>query len=191
VQLHTHFFLSWLLPWTALRERRDRVIVALAGIAPDVDGPILLAMGHDSFVEHHHDYTHHLAGATLAAAAGLALGRSRWRTAGFAALAWCGHLLFDMIGAGDRHPGEPFAYTVPLLWPFSDRPFDPFPFAWPLDSWQSVAVMGAALALVVRMALVEGRTPVEVISVRADRAVVTALRRRLGRESKPDAPAAP
>jgi inner membrane protein len=190
VQIHSHFFWSWLLPWSALAERRDRVIVALAGIAPDVDGLTLLA-GREAFIEYHHKYTHHFAGAALVAAAALIWGRRRLATAGFAVAAWGLHLFLDMAGAGERHEDGTFAYPLPLLWPFSDRPFDPFPWSWPLASWQNLVAMGLALALILRMAVVRGRTPIEVFSARADGAVVTALRRRIGRESGPGAPPPP
>ncbi len=178
MHLTQHLLVGYLLPWGALRERRDRVIVALAGLAPDVDAPLLLAMGRDAFIAHHHRWTHHLAGAALAAAAGAALGRSRGRTAAFAAAAWLAHLLCDLIGGGDRHPGEPFAYPLPLLWPFSTRPFDPFPWAWSLASWQNAVVAAVLLAVSVPLALRHGRTVVELFSPRADGAVVEALRRR-------------
>jgi len=180
VHLTQHLFLSYLLPWRARLERRDRVIVALAGLAPDVDAPVLLLMGHDAFVRHHHEVTHHLAGAVLAAAAGLAFGRRRAAAAAFAAAAWCGHLLLDLAGAGERYPDGSFAYPLPLLWPFSTRGFDPFPFSWPLASWQNAAVMAAALVLMVRLAVVEGRTVLEVFSLRLDAAVVRAVRARIG-----------
>jgi inner membrane protein len=181
MHLTQHLFLSYALPWRAALERRDRGIIALAGLAPDVDAPILLAMGKEAFVEHHHDWTHHLAGAALAAAAGLLWGgRRRAVTAALAAAAWGGHIVLDMLGGGDRHPGEPYAYPVPLLWPFSDRPFDPFPFSWPLASWQNATVMAVAMALMIRLAVVEGRTVLEVFSTRLDGAVVAAIRRRFG-----------
>jgi len=180
VHLTQHLFLSYLIPWRMRLGRRDRVIVALAGIAPDIDAPILLAFGKQAFVEHHHEFTHHLAGAALAAAAGWAFGRRRAAAASLAAAAWCGHLLLDMVGAGERLPDGTFAYPLPLLWPFSARPFDPFPFAWPLASWQNAAVMAAAIALVARLAVVEGRTVLEVFSLRLDAAVVRALRARFG-----------
>jgi hypothetical protein len=179
MHLPEHLFLSYLLPWRARLERRDRIIVALAGLGPDVDAPILLLMGRQAFEDLHHRYTHHLLGAALAAGAGLAFGRRRGAAAAFAAGAWLLHLLCDMVGAGERFPDGTFAYPLPLLWPFSNRPFDPFPFSWPLASWQNALVMAFALALMVRMALVEGRTVVELLSPRADRVVVEALRRRL------------
>jgi hypothetical protein len=179
VHLTQHLFTSWLLPWTALAERRDRVIVAVAGIAPDVDAPILLLWGGKrAFVDHHHEWTHHLAGAVVAAAAGFALGRSRARTAALAAAAWLLHLLLDLAGAGERFEDGTFAYPLPLLWPFSTREFDPFPFAWPLASWQNATVMAALLVLAGRMGVVHGRTVLELISPRADAAVVAALRGR-------------
>ena len=191
MHLTSHLFLSYLIPWRTKLERRDRVIISLAGLAPDVDAPILLLMGKEAFVEYHHDYTHHLAGAVVVLAAGLAFGRRKAAAAGFAVAAWCGHMLLDMLGGGDRHPGEPFAYPVPLLWPFSDRPFDPFPFSWSLASWQNGLVMVFAMALMVRIALVEGRTVVEVFSLRADRVVVDVIRKRIGGESKVPPPPVP
>lgn len=181
MHLTEHLFASWLLPWTALAERRDRVIVALAGLAPDVDAPLLLLWGgKQAFIEHHHEWTHHLAGAAAAAAAGYALGRDRRRTAAFAGAAWLLHLFLDMAGAGERLETGAFAYPVPLLWPFSTRPFDPFPWSWPLASWQNAAFMVVLVALVIRMGVVHGRTVVEVVSTRADAAVVAACRRRFG-----------
>jgi hypothetical protein len=191
MHLPEHLFLSYLLPWRTPLERRDRVIIALAGLAPDVDAPILLAMGHDAFVEYHHDWTHHLAGAALAAAAGWVFGRRKAAAAGLAAAAWCGHLLLDMLGGGERYEDGTFAYPLPLLWPFSTREFDPFPFSWPLASWQNGVVMVLAIYFMVRLALVEGRTVVEVFSLRADRAVVDAIRRRFGRETTIPPPPVP
>ena len=172
MHLTQHLFASWLLPWTSLAERRDRILVAVAGIAPDVDAPLLLLWGgKEAFIEYHHDFTHNVAGAALAAAAGFALGRNRGRTAAFAAAAWLLHLFCDMAGAGERKEDGTFAYTVPLLWPFSAREFDPFPWAWPLASWQNALIMGALLVLVGRMGAVHGRTVVEIFSVRGDKTV--------------------
>src|SRR5262249_21712754 len=151
-------------PWRALEERRDRVIVAIAGIAPDVDGVTLL-WGKDAFMRYHHVFTHHLAGALLAAAAGFALGRRRAATAPLAAPAWCGHRLCDLIGAGARNADGTCAYPLPLLFPFSSRSFDPFPWSWNLVSWQNAVIVVVALVLAGRLALTNGRTPVEVISV--------------------------
>jgi hypothetical protein len=181
MHLTQHLFASWLLPWTALAERRDRILVAAAGIAPDVDAPVLLLWGGKrAFVEHHHEFTHHVAGAALAAAAGFALGRSRGRTAAFAAGAWLLHLFLDMAGAGERFEDGSFAYPLPLLRPFSARGTDPFPWSWPLASWQNALFLACLLVLVGRMGVVHGRTVVEVLSPRADAGVVAALRRRWG-----------
>jgi hypothetical protein len=195
VHLTQHFLASW-LAGAGLARRRERIVVALAGIAPDVDAPILLAPllvggGREWFVEFHHDFTHHVAGAALAAAAGWWASRggdggpapTARRRAGVAALAattWCGHLVLDMLGAGDRNADGSFAYTLPLLWPFSGREFAPFPFAWPLASWQNGVVMAALLAVSVPVAVRMGRTAVEVVSRRADAAVAAALRARFG-----------
>jgi membrane-bound metal-dependent hydrolase YbcI (DUF457 family) len=180
MHLTQHLVLSHLIGVGALDARRDRIFVAIAGIAPDIDAPILLAFGKDAFIEYHHDWTHHIAGAFLVAVVAAMVAKQRGRTAVLATIAWGGHLLCDMIGAGDRHPGEPFAYTVPLLWPFSDRPFEPFAWSWPLASWQNGVVMALLLATAAWAGARTGRTPVEILSVKADQSVVEVLRRRLG-----------
>jgi len=193
VHLPEHLFASYLLPWRLALERRDRVIVALAGLAPDVDAPILILWGgKQAFIDYHHAWTHHFFGAAMAAGVAFALGKRRAVVAACAAAAWLLHLFCDMAGAGERFPdtGE-FAYPLPLLWPFSTRPFDPFPWSWPLASWQNAAFMAALLLLMGRMAVVEGRTVLEVLSVRLDRAVVTAVRGRFGGKPAPDPGAAP
>jgi len=180
MHLTQHLFLSYALPWRIRLEKRDRVLIALAGVAPDIDG-LLLVGGERLFIEYHHDYTHHLLGAVLVAGAAYALGRRRGTAAALAAAAWLGHLLLDLVGAADRvSPEHPAAYPLPLLWPFSDRPFEPFAFGWTLASWQNAVVMAGAVALMARLAVVEGRTVVEVFSARADAIVVAVLRRRLG-----------
>lgn len=195
MHLTQHLFLSYALPWRTDLARRDRILVTLAGIAPDIDAPILLPFGERAFTDHHHAFTHHLAGAALAAGAGFLLGRRKAEAAALAAAAWCGHLLLDMVGAGERFADGSFAYPLPLLRPFSARPFDPFPFAWPLASWQNAVVMAAAVVLVGRLAVVEGRTVLEVFSLPLDAAVVGAIRGRFGggqgRGGAPGSPSTP
>ena len=62
-----HAELSWLMA-QGLPERRDRLLVTLAGLAPDLDGLSLLG-GEDLYGRYHHLLTHGWV-ASLAVAAG-------------------------------------------------------------------------------------------------------------------------
>ncbi|MCE9672255.1 metal-dependent hydrolase [Myxococcus stipitatus] len=164
-----HAELSWLAA-QGLRERRDRVLVTCAGLAPDLDGLTLLA-GEEWYARYHHVLFHGYVGALVTAAACVALARQRWRVAALALGAFHLHLLCDLAGSG---PGWPIHYW----WPTSMRDWF-WDGQWDLSSWQN-AVIGlvttlACLACAVRWR----RTPVELFSPRWDGEVTRVLRHRL------------
>jgi hypothetical protein len=167
-----HAELSWLLA-QGLPERRDRVLITAAGLAPDLDGLSLLG-GVEAYGRYHHLLFHGAAGAVVTAAACAAFARSRRPVAALALVAFHLHLLSDLAGSG---PGWPLYYS----WPFSRAEWF-WSGQWDLASWQNSVIGMAATALCLLTALVFRRTAVEVLSLRADAAVTAALRRRFGLE---------
>jgi hypothetical protein len=169
-----HAELSWLAAWR-LQHRRDRILVVIAGVAPDLDGlPVLVS--HAAYEEYHHVLFHSIFGALLTAIMCGAAARSRWVTAAFAFGAFHLHLLCDLAGSGVEWP---FAY----FWPVSHR-FYGWSGAWDLASWQN-EVFGAAVTLAAfGGALIWNRTFVEVFSSRADAEVTSAIRRRFRRATR-------
>lgn len=164
-----HAEIGWLcsLP---LARRRDRVVVTLAGVLPDLDGAGLL-VSEELYALWHHKLAHGAVAGLLIPLLVLGLSRSG-KAALLALLSFHLHIACDLVGSG---PGWPIWY----LWPFSDVEWLPS-WQWDLASWQN-SVIGLAVTLVaLACALPFGRTPVEVFSLRADRAVVTALRLRFG-----------
>lgn len=172
-----HAELGWLSA-QSLRTRRDRVLVTLAGVAPDLDGLSLLA-GQEAYATWHHVLTHGLL-AALGICGGLAsLGVERWRTFLLCLAAFHLHLLCDLAGSGDfalGGSGWPLLYA----WPFSRAELS-WSGQWDLVSWQNTLVGLAATVACLVVSLAKGRTAVELFSARADAAVVETLRRRLGR----------
>jgi len=167
-----HAELSWLLA-QGLPDRRDRVLVTLAGLAPDLDGLSLLG-GLDAYGRYHHLLFHGAVGAAVTAAGCAALARKRGAVAALAAVAFHLHLLCDLAGSG---PGWPLWYW----WPF-DRTEWFWSGQWELASWQNTLIGLAATALCLLSALVLRRTAVELFSLRADAAVTAAVRRRFLRQ---------
>ena len=181
----THFLAGWTLAASAPIERRERALVALAGVAPDVDG---LGLVVDVLTAHSANPTelwgrfHHVLGHNLGFGLALScvawmLARRRIRTALLVLLSFHLHLIGDLVGA--RGPdGEqwPFSY----LTPFSERWIWIWSGQWALNAWPNVlltvALLGASFWLAWRYAL----SPLELVSDRANRALLATLRARFG-----------
>lgn len=173
-----HGELSWLLS-QSLRGRRERALVTVAGLLPDLDGLTLLA-GEEAYGKYHHVLTHGVFAALVTCAgAGLLAKAQRARTALLALLAFHLHLLCDLAGSG---PGWPLEYLYPL-----SRAETFWAGQWNLASWQNSSIGLAATLACLACARPFGRTLVELFSLKADAQVVAAVRARLG----PKPPAAP
>ena len=180
----THFLVSWDVANAAMLDRRERAIVTLAGVAPDLDGlgaiPEILTRNTAHplswFSEYHHVLGHNL-GFGLVVVAASFLATRRWRTAALAFVTFHLHLLCDVVGArgpdGDQWP-------IPYLLPFSRAWQWTWRGQWALNGWQNFAITGAALGLTFYLAWSRGYSPLEMISLRADAAFVGVLRRRFG-----------
>ena len=105
----THFLTGWMVANLAKLARKDRAIVTLACVVPDVDGlgiiPELLTRNSSHpllwFTLYHHSL-HTLAFALAVAVVSFVLARQRWRTAWLALLSFHLHLLEDMADRADR-----------------------------------------------------------------------------------------
>jgi inner membrane protein len=164
--VHAEF--SWLLA-QGLRERRDRLLVVCAGLAPDLDGLTLLG-GSELYARYHHVLFHGYVGALLTALVCAALARQRVGVGALSLLAFHLHLGCDLVGSG---PGWPIWY----FWPTSNVEWF-WKGQWDLASWQN-SLIGLTVTLAcLACALRWRRTPVELVSPRWDGEVTRTLRRR-------------
>jgi hypothetical protein len=182
----THLFLGWLVAESAPLNRRERACVALAGAAPDLDGLGVIAevatknSAHPLlwFSEYHHVLCHNLLASVVASGVVAAIvGGSLARRAGVAALAcltWNLHIVCDVIGArGPDGHQWPIVFWRPFAaneWVWSGQ--------WRLDSWQNLVITLVSLTIIAWLARTRGRTPLEMLSLRADAAVVGVIRKR-------------
>jgi len=180
----THLLLSWTLAEPILDTRRDRALVTLAGLAPDVDGAgilVDLARGiHPSeglYAAFHHVLAHNLTAGIAVALAAFALARRRTACAALALVAFHLHLLGDLVGSAG--PGG-FLWTLSYLYPFSERTFV-WLGQWELNAWPNLVITALLLVAAGAAAVRRGRSPLELVSLRADAALVAALRRRFAR----------
>jgi len=177
----THFLTGWALANTTAFSRRDRALVTLACVAPDVDGlgalPEMLTENSLHPLTWYSDYHHILHSAVfgvLLAGIVFAAATRRWKTALFALLAFHVHLLQDVAGSksasGDHWP-------IPYLLPFSRWQWT-WSGQWLMNSWQNMAITLLLLGIALWLAWRRGYSPLEMVSKRADEAFVATLRRR-------------
>jgi len=183
----THFLAGWVVANAAGVDRRDRMIITAAGVAPDVDGlglVIDLATHSGSsptqwFGGYHHVLTHNLFFALLVAGASLMLAKRRGLTVFLVMFVFHLHLLGDIVGARGPAP-EGYQWPIPYLWPISDAVSLSWRGQWELNAWPNFLITIVALMLTIFLACKRGYSPLEMISRNADTAFVMTLRNRFG-----------
>ena len=187
----THFFTGWVFANCARLDHRERAIVTLACVAPDVDGlgiiPELLTRNSAHpllwFTLYHHSL-HTLAFSLVVAAVAFVLARQRWKTTLLALASFHLHLLEDVLGS--RGP-DSYQWPIPYLSPFSHSLQLAWRGEWALNAWPNVAITVVFLLITLWLAWRRGFSPLEMISARADAALVAALRRRFPRRLRNEA----
>jgi len=181
----THFLLGWSTGCLAPLSARERAVVALAAVAPDLDGlgafaeiatrnsdrPLLW------FSEYHHVAGHNIGAALVAMAVAFLLAERRFLTALLSGLSFHLHLLGDIIGG--RGP-DGYDWPLPYLLPFSDSWQVTWDGQWALNAWPNFLVTGVALWFTFFFAWRRGSSPLEMVSARANAVFVRTLRDRFG-----------
>ena len=147
----THGLVGWVVASSdRTLTRRERALVAVAGVAPDLDGLGIvaqLATRHRThpllwFSDYHHVLAHNLGFALALAALAGALARHRTRTVALVLLSVHLHFLGDLVGSGGID-GE--VWTIPYWRPFSARGELAWSGQWALDAWPNFVVTLAAI----------------------------------------------
>jgi inner membrane protein len=185
----THFLTGWVLANAAALNRRDRALVTLAAVVPDVDGLGIVAeilTRHSShplfwFSQYHHAL-HTLPFALFVCACAFFMSNRRWMSAALTLVAFHLHLFEDLLGS--RGP-DGSIWSIPYLFPFSGRWIWTWEGQWKLNAWPNMALTIALLCVTGWMAVQRGFSPLSLFSPKADLSVVAALRRRLQPNSLP------
>ena len=181
----THLLVGWGLANSAPLNRLERACITLAGVAPDFDGLGIIvdvatqnsAAPTEWWGTYHHILGHNLAFGLAAGTATFLVSKGRWLATFLALLSFHLHLFGDIVGA--RGPdGE--QWPIPYLLPFSDVWQLTWSGQWELNAWPNFLISIALLSITFYWAWSRGYSPIEMVSVRADRAFVAALRQRFG-----------
>ena len=181
----THFLVGWTALERAVPARRDKALVSLAGVAPDLDGLGIvvdfatrrLGMAEtDYYQAYHRIYGHGLPAALVIAAVCAALATRGHR----AVVALCAfvavHLHFVCDILGSRGSGAEDLWGIWYFAPFSLTPEFVWRGQWELVGWQNTAITAALILVIAARATRTGYSPLALVSQRADAVFVTTLR---------------
>ena len=179
----THLLAGWALAEQSKLEKRDKAFVAWASAAPDLDGiglPVdwttrALGDGTSWYETYHHVAFHGLPAAVLFTLVCLPFLRKKALAAALVFLSFHLHLLFDLAGSAGGTPGD--IWPLHYWWPVSDA-LIAWNGQWPLTSWQNTTLTVALMLYALYRGARYGATPLGLFSIRADAALVAALRAR-------------
>jgi len=184
----THFLTGWVFANCARLDRRDRTLVTLASVAPDIDGlgiiPELLTRNSSHpllwFSFYHHSL-HTLIFALATAVVFSVLAQQKWKTGVLAFVSFHLHLLEDV--AGSRGP-DGYQWPIPYLKPFSSAVELTWRGQWALSAWPNIAITSALLFTTLWLAWRRGFSPLGIVSEKADAVFVGALRKRFSKREE-------
>lgn len=181
-----HLVGSWLVAAATTKNARDRKLVTLAGVLPDVDGLGVVADKVNAWVsgkectyhyyqEYHHNLLHGWPGGLAMALLLMVFARERGRVLLLCLLTFHLHLLCDLVGSRGPEPGDlwPINYSEPLF----RHPIWFWKHQWRLDGWENRTIFLVLLAAALWLAVKRGYSFVEMVSSRADAELVRVLRR--------------
>ena len=154
----THFIGSWLVATATTKDPRDRKLITLAGVLPDLDGfgavgdvvraAITGQPNHfEWYVKYHHILTHGWPGAIIICGALATFAHQKWQTLFLCLLTFHLHLACDLVGSRGPTTADfwPICYSEPTF----RHPIWIWKGQWRLDGWQNrlifVAIFGTAL----------------------------------------------
>jgi len=171
--LGSHFLISWLSSVNFLKERRERTVITVAGISPDLDalgGIIDSITGTTNYYQQFHHYFGHcgLFGIFVAFLA-FTLARNQKKMTVFLSLAvFHLHLICDLIGS--KGP-DGYQWPIYYFYPFNTDVGFIWSRQWELNAWQNQLILASLLYTCFVYAKTKRVTFIEVISPRLQTAL--------------------
>lgn len=179
----THLFMSWLVAAKTTDNLRDRRLVTLSGLLPDLDGAGIIVdfakqavHGGDDFFfyqKFHHYWLHGLFGAVVIAGSLACFARNRRRVAIVSLLLVHLHLLCDLLGS--RGPSPEDIWPIFYLGPLSRHWMWFWKYQWPLDAWPNRVLSILLFSWCLKFPISCGDSVVGVFNRRVDAVFVSVL----------------
>jgi len=169
-----HLLISWLTTVEIIKERRERALIALTGLAPDLDGAGIIVDFFTGTTQYYFKYHHYLGHsflfAFLKASIAAFLAKSQKMLVWFLSLFIIHlHLICDLIGS--RSP-DGYQWPIYYFYPFNSYYGFVWAGQWELNAWQNQVIGLLLLIFCLYYLIVKKITFLEVFSKRLDSAAV-------------------
>ena len=179
----SHLLTGWVAANTVDFTARDRALVTLAGVVPDIDGLGLFAeiLTEQTsspllwYSKYHHVMCHNIGFGLLLAVTAALFSVRRWMTGFLVLVVFHLHLLGDLVGS--RGPDD-YQWPISYLSPFSNTWKLIWTGQWELNAWPDVLITMLLLTATIYIGWKNDRSPLEMVSKRADAAFVSILRKK-------------
>jgi len=181
-----HLLISWTFSSTVKWSRRERFLISVAGISPDIDGAgyildkINLFIGKDTdfYGEFHHILSHNLIFAIIVAVICTYFAKiKRFHVGLFAFIVVHLHIIADLVGS--KGPDD-YSWPMNYLYPFSDEIMLSWDGQWELVSWQNFLTMFILIVISIYIAITKKYSPFEIFSEKLDKSVFEMARAARG-----------
>lgn len=165
-----HLLFSWLSTVEFLPYRRERRIVTLAGLAPDLDG-FGIIIDKITNTTHYYEQFHHYLGHSIVSAflftviATTIANTHKWRVAVLTFFVVHLHILCDVVGSRGL---DGYQWPIYYLYPFNPDLALTWTGQWLLGGWQNQVIIGVLLCACLYYAIKQRYSFIEVISSRLD-----------------------
>lgn len=181
----THLLVSWPIAHQGVRHKKDRLLVTLSGLIPDIDGFGIVGgllqgdkiKGLELWSAYHHVLSHNLPFCIGTALLFGAAGKEKLRVFLLTTLCFHIHLFCDLIGS--RGPDN-YQWPIPYLWPLFEEPQLAWAGQWQLNTWPNLLITIVFLSLTFHISWKKGQSPLGLLSAAMDTKLTATLRGRFG-----------
>lgn len=181
----THYLTGWAASLPLDLDTRDRGLIGVASILPDLDGIVVigdLVQGRsldccELYATYHHVLCHNLLFAVVTGVAIGCLAHRKLATGAVSLLAVHLHFLADVIGSGGP---DGSIWEIHSLFPFFDGGVISVSWQWALNAWPNIVLTLLLISIALITAWKHGVSPIAPFSKRADGILIAILRGRFG-----------
>jgi inner membrane protein len=180
----THFLVSWVGCERFHATPRDKALVVLSGLIPDLDGlgiifdfitRVLGLPETDLYQTYHRTVTHNLLAVIIFSVLAATLAHQRIWVGAWIFLCMHLHLLCDIIGARGSDPED--IWGIYYLVPFDSAWELRWSGQWPLIGWQNMLISASLLAILLWQTAQRGYSPLMWAGTQIDAVFVATLRK--------------
>lgn len=176
-----HLLSGWILAESVVSTQRERRLITIIGIIPDLDGmgivvDLIMKNRTEFFAIYHHLLGHNLLfGLVVSALATLLVSTRKLRFFVSAVCVFHLHLFCDLVGS--KGP-DGYLWPIHYFYPFAPNVELSWSGQWLLNGWQNLLILAVLMGWALYFAIIRRRSFIETISLRLDREIFLAAEKR-------------